>query len=150
MITKPRGCQGMTHTITLHKPQQAHEVLRSMWAWMKPRLMSGRSVTLSVAEEQRSSDQNRLMWAALTDISRQVDWYGNRLSPEEWKHVLTASLHKQRTVPGIDGGFVVLGLSTSRMSKAQMSELIDLAHAFGAGRGVVFGDNAEVTGAARR
>jgi len=41
-------------------------------------------------------------------------------------------------VPGIDGGFVVLGLSTSKMSKEEMSELLELALAFGAQKGVVF------------
>lgn len=128
----------MTHTIILRQPQHAHEVMRRLWGWMKPRLQSGRSVTLSVAEDKRTSEQNRLMWAALTDVSKQVDWYGNKLTPEEWKHVFSAALWKQRTVPGIDGGFVVLGQSTSRMSIAQMTEMIDLLHAFGAQKGVNF------------
>lgn len=35
------------------------------------------------------------------------------------------------------------------MSKAQMAELIDLAHAFGAGHGVVFWDSARLTGPQR-
>lgn len=128
----------MTHTITLRQPQHAYETLRRLWDWMKPRLMQGRSVTLSVAEDKRSSEQNRLMWAALTEVSNAVEWYGNKLSPEEWKHVFSASLWKQKTVPGIDGGFVVLGQSTSRMSVAQMTDMIDLIHAFGAQRGVEF------------
>ena len=130
----------MTHTTTLHTTQQAREVLASLWAWLTPRLKGGRKVTLSVAEEQRSSEQNRLMWAALTDVSRQVDWYGSKLSPEDWKHVFTAALYKQRSVPGIDGGFVVLGQSTSKMTVPQMTDLIDLIHAFGAQHGVEFRD----------
>ena len=93
---------------------------------------------LACKPEKRSNEQNRLMWAALTDISRQVEWYGEKLSPEDWKHILSSSLRKQRAVPGIDGGFVVLGLSTSKMSKEEMSELLELALAFGAQKGVVF------------
>ena len=90
----------------------------------------------------RSLEQNAKMWACLTDISKQVNWYGQKLSPDDWKHVLSASLRKQRAVPGIDGGFVVVGLSTSQMTIAEMSEMIELAHAFGADQGVTFHDQA--------
>ena len=82
--------------------------------------------------------KNKKLWATLGDISRQVDWYGDKLSPVDWKVMLTASLRKQRAVRGIDGGFVVLGESTSKMDKAEMSELLELAMAFGAQQGVQF------------
>jgi hypothetical protein len=40
-------------------------------------------------------------------------------------------------VPNLDGtGFVALGLSTSRMSKRELSDLMELISAFGAERGV--------------
>lgn len=74
----------------------------------------------------------------LSDIARQVDWYGRKLTPEEWKHVFTAALAKQDVVPGIGGGFVVLGKSTSKMTKAEMAELQTLMEAFGAEHGVRF------------
>jgi len=42
-------------------------------------------------------------------------------------------------VPNIDGnGFVNLGRSSSDLSKAEMTDLIDLIHAFGANHGVTF------------
>lgn len=91
----------------------------------------------------RSLEANAAMWSALTDVSEQVEWYGRKLTPENWKHVFTASLKKQDVVPGLHGDFVVLGLSTSKMTKAEMSDLIELIHAFGAERGVVFGDAME-------
>jgi hypothetical protein len=90
--------------------------------------------------QTRTTEQNRLMWAVLTDISEQVEWYGQKLSKEEWKDVLTAALKRQRVVPAIDGGFIVLGAGTSRMTIAEMTELIELAMAFGAEKGVVFSD----------
>lgn len=92
----------------------------------------------------RSLDQNAKMWAVLTDIAKQVEWYGQMLKPEEWKHILSASLKKQKAVPGIDGGFVVLGLSTSKMTVSEMRDLIELAHAFGAEHGVDFSYEAEL------
>jgi hypothetical protein len=51
---------------------------------------------------------------------------------------MTAALTKQDVVPGIDGGFVVLGKSTSKMTKGEMSELQTLIEAFGAQQGVRF------------
>lgn len=76
----------------------------------------------------------------LTEVSKQVNWYGQTLSPDDWKHIFTASLQKTRAVPGIDGGIVVLGQSTSRMTKAEMCDLQTLIEAFGAENGVAFHD----------
>lgn len=98
----------------------------------------GYSVTIS--EPTRNTAQNARMWAMLTDVSRQVEWYGNRLTPEDWKHLFTAVLKRQETVPGINGGFVVIGASTSRMSVREMSDLIELMFAFGAERAVEWTD----------
>jgi hypothetical protein len=80
----------------------------------------------------RSLEQNNRLWGLLNDVSRQVDWYGRKLSPDEWKCVFTAALRKQDVVPGINGGFVVLGLSTSKMSIKEMVDLQELISAFGA------------------
>ena len=88
---------------------------------------------------KRSVDQNALLWVLLTEVSRQVIWHGQRLSPEDWKDVFTASLRKARVVPGIDAGsFVLLGLHTSDMTKQELSDLVELIHAFGADHGVMF------------
>jgi hypothetical protein len=79
------------------------------------------------------------MWAMLTDVSRQVEWYGKRLTPEDWKHVFSSSLRKLDVVPNIEGtGFVALGLSTSKMTKRELGDLMELIEAFGAERGVTF------------
>lgn len=100
----------------------------------------GYAVTIS--EPTRTLEQNSRLWASLTDVSQQVEWYGKKLAPEDWKHVFTASLRKLEVVPNLDGtGFVALGLSTSKMSKREISELLELIYAFGSERGVIFGDN---------
>lgn len=100
-------------------------------------------MTSEVAERpRRTLDQNKLMWSLLGQISRKVIWHGLRLAPEEWKCVLTASLKRQKVVPGIDGGFVVIGQSTSKMTKQELSEVIELAYAFGTQHDVTFSDEA--------
>lgn len=95
---------------------------------------------VTIHEPTRNLEQNAALWAALSDISKQVEWYGQRLTPEEWKDVFTASLKRQKVVPGLDGGFVVCGLSTSKMCKSEFSQLLDLAYAFGAEKEVKFHD----------
>lgn len=95
-----------------------------------------------IREATRTLDQNARMWAMLTDVSKQVAWHGQHLTPEEWKDVFTAALKRQKVVPGLDGGFVVIGARTSRMTKSDLSELMELMAAFGAEREVRFGDDA--------
>jgi hypothetical protein len=90
----------------------------------------------------RSLDQNAKMWAMLADLSRQVEWYGQRLTSDEWKDVLTAALKKQKAVPGIDGGFVVIGARTRNMTIREMGDLVELMYAFGAERDVQWSDPA--------
>lgn len=128
-------------TIQCYNPQQAHAAMTNqLWPQLKNNLMAGHRMVLELKPATRSLEQNSKMWACLTDISEQVVWHGKKLSAQDWKHILSASLYKQRAVPGLDDGFVVLGLSTSRMTKADMSELIELAHAFGAQHEVVFSE----------
>ena len=93
---------------------------------------------MSDKPETRSQAQNRRLWAMLRDVARQVVWHGKKLADTEWKDVFTAALKRQRVVPGIDGGFVVLGTSTRVMSVSDMGELMTLMEAFGAQQDVRF------------
>jgi hypothetical protein len=126
-------------TITLYEPTQAHRALDATWKQVKGWLIcNGGRLVLSVKPETRSNAQNNRLWAMLDDISKQVDWHGRKLTDIEWKHVFTAALKRQDVVPGLDGGFVVLGQSTSAMTVKEMCELQDLMEAFGAQNGVRF------------
>lgn len=95
-------------------------------------------LTWTMREEVRSDAQNRRLWAMLRDISREVEWYGNKLSDEDWKHIFSAAVEKQRAVPGLDGGFVVMGISTRKQSKKWFSDMFLVMEAFAAERGVKF------------
>lgn len=125
-------------TMQLWEPVQAHQAIETAWRHAKALLMAGHRLTLEVRQEKRSDAQNRRLWAMLADISAQVDWYGQKLTSEEWKDVMSASLKRTKVVPGLDGGFVVCGQSTSRMTRAEMCELQELMEAFGAQQGVKF------------
>lgn len=92
------------------------------------------------ADEIRSLLQNAKMWPMLGDIARQLDWavqmdgrlVVRKLDATSWKHILTAGLEKQQTLAqGIDGGWVLLGQSTSEMSVKKFCMLLDLIKFFG-------------------
>lgn len=126
-------------TIPLYNRQQARQALTAqVFPYLDSALQGSRRWVLTIRPETRSLQQNALLWATLTDISQQVDWYGRKLTPENWKHVFSAALKKQDVVPGLDGGFVVLGLSTSKMTVGEMADLQTLMEAFGAENGVRF------------
>ena len=102
--------------------------------------MASEDMICEIKKKTRSLEQNAKMWAMLAEVSDQINWYGNKLTSDEWKDVFSASLKSQKVVPGIDGGFVVCGQRTSKMTKSEMAELIELMMAFGAERGVKFSD----------
>ena len=126
-------------TIPLYNRQQARQALTAqVFPYLDAALQGSRRWVLTIRPETRSLQQNARLWGMLNDISQQVDWYGRKLTPENWKHVFSAALKKQDVVPGLDGGFVVLGLSTSKMTVGEMADLQTLMEAFGAENGVRF------------
>lgn len=108
------------------------------------RLQHGLDSVVTIKEPTRSLEQNALMWELLGHLSKQLPWPVDGkmqlLTPDEWKDILTAGLKKSRVAQGTDGGFVMLGSRTSKMSKKEMSELVELIYAFGAEHGVNFGE----------
>lgn len=110
----------------------------SLWALKAPY-----GCRIDFKATKRSLDQNAKMWASLSDIANQVVWYGQKLKASDWKLIMMAALKQEmRIVPNIDGtGFVNLGVSSSDLSKQEMSDLIELLHMFGANHGVKFHDN---------
>jgi len=93
-------------------------------------------VTIERDEEGRTLLQNSKQWPMYTDISQQVEWYGETLTPEHWKDLLSNDWQAQKIVPAISGGFCALGVRTSKMKKREMAELIELTYAFGGIKGV--------------
>lgn len=94
---------------------------------------------------KRTLPQNDRMWAMLTDVAQQVEWHGKKFTPDDWKLIFLDALKREvRTAPNIDGnGFVNLGRSSSDLSKAEMTDLIELIFAFGANHDVKFKDDLE-------
>lgn len=94
---------------------------------------------------KRSLLQNDRLWANLSDISRQLRWHGQKLTPNDWKLMFLDALKRElRMVSNLDGnGFVNLGRSSSDLTKQEMSDLFEIIEAFAANHGVILRDKEE-------
>ena len=97
---------------------------------------------VNVREGRRSSDQNAKMRAMLSDISRAKP-RGLRHTPDVWKALMMKACgHQVQFVNGIDGEPFPVGFRSSRLTKSQMSDLIEFMYQFGAENGVIWSDEA--------
>lgn len=131
-MTKP------TYTIN---PDSVKTDMNAMWSMVQRGLKAG-AVVVTLGRPTRTAEQNRKMWPMLTDVSSQVVWHGQKLRQKEWKCVISAALDGQKCVPGIDGGLVFIGASTSEMSKKKFCNMIEAIYAFGAQEGVAWSEPA--------
>lgn len=93
--------------------------------------------TVQIIGGDRTLDQNAKMWAMLTDIALARP-EGRKWTPETWKAAFMHSLgHQVQFADGLDGaGPFPLGFRSSKLSKAQMSDLIELIYEYGSRHGI--------------
>lgn len=92
-------------------------------------------------KSRRTLEQNAKLWAMLADIARQVEWPVNgvmqHLDTEDWKSLVTAAARQEvRMASGLSGGVVMLGVSTRRMTVAELGDVIEFMYSFGVERDV--------------
>jgi hypothetical protein len=123
----------MTQTLVIdshYRRQQAHKLVEA----------APIGAVLTIKPASRSTDQNAKLWAVLSDISRAMPG-GRRHTPEAWKCLMMhACGHAVQFETGINGQPFPIGFSSSRLTKAQFSELLEFALAWGAENGVRFSD----------
>jgi len=94
---------------------------------------------VEITEPRRNLEQNAKFWALLTDIAEQKEHQGRKYDAETWRFIfLNAIGQESRFVPNLDGTSVFpLGMRTSQLSKAEMSELLAFIEAWAVTNGVV-------------
>lgn len=93
---------------------------------------------LNIREASRTGEQNDKMWAMLSDIARAKP-QGRVLTTDVWKALFMASCgHQVRFEPTLDGQGVVPLFRSSRLTKAEFSDLIEAIYAYGAEHGVLW------------
>jgi hypothetical protein len=87
---------------------------------------------LNIREANRTVEQNSKLWAMLSDVSRAKP-DGRTHTPEMWKALfMHACGHEVQFLNGLDGNPFPHGFRSSRLTKAQMSELIESILEYGA------------------
>jgi hypothetical protein len=123
----------MTQTIILRGQAQRDLAKRIIDA-------AGPDFVVTVSAPKRTDDQNAKMWAMLSDVSRAKP-DGKRHTPDMWKALfMKACGHEVQFVEGIDGEPFPVGFRSSKMTKAQMSEMIEFIYAYGSQRGVIWSE----------
>jgi hypothetical protein len=91
---------------------------------------------VNIRPETRSSEQNNLLWALLSDVSRAKP-DGRTHTPDVWKCLfMQACGHAVQFEVGLDGRPFPLGFRSSRMTKDQMTDMIEFILQFCAEKGV--------------
>lgn len=100
-----------------------------------------RGSVVNVKPPRRTLDQNAKLWAMLSDISRAKP-EGRSLTPDVWKSLFLHALdHAQRFEMALDGkGMVPVGFRSSRLSKEQMSDLLQFIQEYAARHGVALSE----------
>ena len=134
----------MKFTVT---PENALPVVDSMLDTLHRGLKAG-PVLVTLGRPTRNNDQNARLHAMLSDLSKQVEWHGQKFTGEVWKRLCVASYLRENNespilVPSLDGnGVDIIYEKTSKMSKKVMSELIEWVSCFGAENNVVWSERA--------
>jgi hypothetical protein len=92
---------------------------------------------VTIRPETRSNAQNARMWAMLTDVARSKP-EGREYTEEIWKCLFMSEAgFKAIWEPSLDGqGVVPIGFKSSRLTKAEFSDVIEAIYAYGSEHGV--------------
>lgn len=137
--------------VTVILDSKARRQQASVWCLNAPR-----GTRVEFKETKRSIPQNDRMHAMLTEMAVQARYHGVKLGKEDWKFLFLDELWRQRgeemrLVPNLSGtGFVPLSArSSSDLSVEEMTDMIELIHAYGAAQGVEFHDGDQGAGGAK-
>lgn len=119
----------MTQTVILRGNAQRDLAQRMIAA-------APQDAVVRIAPQSRTLDQNALLWALLSDVARSKP-LGRCHTAEVWKELFChACGHAVQFETGLNGQPFPTGFRTSKMSKAQMADLITFILAWGDEQGV--------------
>ena len=96
---------------------------------------------------KRTLPQNDLLWALLTEVSQQLELGGKKYDPSQWKAIFLHAFGREVSfLPSLDQKtFLPIELSSSDLSKDEMTDFIEFIFKESAERGVIFKDPREQT-----
>lgn len=96
---------------------------------------------VNIREATRTKEQNDKMWAMLSDVSRANPEGKNGWGTEVWKCAFMSALgHEAKLYSGIDGHEPFMMQSSSRLTVAEMADLITFIQEYGDRHGVIWSE----------
>ncbi|WP_072076131.1 recombination protein NinB [Yersinia kristensenii] len=98
-----------------------------------------------IQEPKRSLPQNARLHAMLSDVSRQATYMGKKRGIEFWKGLFVsgwqiATNQKPEIVPGLEGEFINIRESTTRLTVKKLTEVMDYVEAYCGMNGIKLSD----------
>jgi hypothetical protein len=91
---------------------------------------------MNIRPATRTNEQNALLWTLLSTVSRAMP-DGRRHTPDVWKSLfMSACGHAVQFETGLDGQPFPIGFRSSRLTKEQMTDLIEFILAYCAEKGI--------------
>jgi len=100
---------------------------------------------VTIQERTRSLEQNARLHAMLSQISRKKDYLGKKRGVEFWKGLFVsgwqmATNQHPEIVPGLEGEFINIRESTTRLSVKKITEVMDYIEAYCGMNGIILDD----------
>lgn len=121
-----------THSLPIKTQADLDKAVNGV-RWLADKIGQGWTVIIT---RKRGHKQNALLWKWLTQISQELQWHGKYWTPEQWKDCLMHAYKGGEFMPGVDGGFVPIGRSTSALGVKDFALFLDSVDAFAAQHGV--------------
>lgn len=87
-------------------------------------------------KEMLTEQQRKILNAACGDLAAQINWHGQKLSKDDFRHLIAGTVLGWRMMPAYDrgegaAGFIMLGGSSLDLSKDQCIDAITMAFLLG-------------------
>lgn len=108
-------------------------------SWVEAACRQNSGKALEIRNAKRTDPQNAALWSLLGQIQRQRPVHnGVQMDTETWKCLFLQALGREvRFVPTLDGtSMLPLGLRSSKLTKAEFSDLLELILAWCATEGL--------------
>ncbi len=133
----------MFHTFVLSHPLARRNAIAAVSA-------APEGFSVVIREPTRNLLQNATLHGLISDVVRShYKWAGREWDIDSWRAIFASAYAKAvdlpvQTIPGLEGEFVAIRPSTARMSKSELSALIEYVTAFCVQRNIPIRDKFHV------
>ena len=104
--------------------------------------IDGEELVVSLGRAKRTISQNKKLWPLLRDIAKQLTHEGELQDAEFWKYALMAAYRPVRWINGLDGARIPFVEGSSKLTRKEFAEFLEVVYSYGHLKGVEFSQEA--------